>query len=269
MKTLLIAGLMLSFGAHAATPMFREQVSDARVEHIKYAENKVVRISAIVNQPFLIEFRDDELIEDVAGGSIAGWDVHKKGFRLYIRALDKAVQTTLIVTTHKHSYIFDLVKVKDTASNFEQRPSKIVFDFPPPPPVALPTQGMPPVIEPAKTPQGLAMIRRNENYTMQVVDKTNDIAPREVFDDGRFTWFKFSANTEIPVVYRGEPDSKEEVLIPSHMEGDYLVMHGLSPLWNLRLGKAMVGVFNENFGGQAIAPVNGTTVQGLIRESKQ
>ncbi|WP_292938091.1 TrbG/VirB9 family P-type conjugative transfer protein [Noviherbaspirillum sp.] len=262
MNYLFLAGVALSIAsgvAHSAetSTMFEEKGGNKRIEHIQYSENKVIKIAAVVNHPFLIEFKSDDPIEEVAGGEIAGWDVQKKGSRLYIRALDNAEDTTLLVTSHSRSYVFDLVKAKATAKNIARLRSKIVFDYPPP----APTHSL---AETSPSP-----VRRNENYSMQVVSESTDIRPRDVFDDGRFTWFKFSENGEIPAIYKSQPNTKDEVLIGSHMEGDYVVMHAVSPLWNLRLGESMIGIFNDSFDAQGVGPEGGTTVRGFVREIKK
>jgi len=249
--------------------MFNQKIDNNRIERVMYDDNKVVKISAIVNHPFLIEFKPDEPIEDIAGGEIAGWDVQKKGYRLYVRALEKAEDTTLIVSSRKRSYVFDLIRAKATPKNLDQRPSKIVFNYPAPPapppkPVVIVAPPPPPPPPPPEPP-----VRRNENYSMQIVSESVDIRPREVYDDGRFTWMKFPANGEIPAIYKSTPKVKEEILIGSHMEGEYVVMHGIAPLWNLRLAGSMIGVFNESYDEFGVGPKNGTTVHGLVREIKK
>ena len=256
--------LALPLPAQAAEKaMFKEENDNNRVERILYTDNKVVQIGGIINQPFLIEFKDDEPIDDVAGGAISGWEVHKKGYRLFIRALATAKPATLLVTSRSHTYVIDLLPRKATPDNFERRRSKIVFDYPRMPAPMANTLSTPlPPVPPAN-------LYRNEHYTMQVVSETVDIRPREVYDDGRFTWFKFPANQEIPAIYRSVPKTKEEVLVNSHREGDYIVLHATAPLWNLRLAESLVGVFNESYDADGVAPVNGATTYGLSRESKQ
>jgi type IV secretion system protein VirB9 len=267
MTRLLITALLLACaaGQGAAAPRDKgdrkdkaEKVDKAelsRVERVVYAENKVVRVAGIIEQPFLIELRNDEVIDDVAGGSIAGWDVHKKGNRLFIRALPQAKATTLLVTAGSRSYVFDLLPKKATPEALAQRRSKIVFDYP------AAGAALPPL--PGRDDL------RNDNYSMQVVSEGADIRPREVYDDGRFTWFKFPNNQEVPAIYRSELNSREEILVNSHRDGDYIVVQALAPLWNLRLAESMVGIFNESYNAQGVAPVNGTTVYGLSREGKQ
>ena len=53
--------------------------------------------------------------------------------------------------------------------------------------------------------------------------------PREAFDDGRFTYLKFPNNIEIPAIYRAVPGAKDEWLVNSHREGDFVVLHAVAP----------------------------------------
>jgi type IV secretion system protein VirB9 len=82
---------------------------------------------------------------------------------------------------------------------------------------------------------------------MQIVKEEVIIRPKEVFDDGVFTWFLFPKSQSVPVLYKSVPGTKEEAVTNFHMEGDYVVAHATSALWNLRLGGSLVGVYNESF----------------------
>jgi len=109
---------------------------------------------------------------------------------------------------------------------------------------------------------------RNANYTMQVVTETVDVRPREAFDDGRFTWLLFPRNQEVPAVYKSVPGTEEEVIVNSHMEGDYLVLHAVAPLWNLRLAGSVIGVFNEAYDAMGASSENKTVFPNIVRVDK-
>lgn len=253
MRGLAVCLLWLAMGSCAADPMFNDEDETRRVELVTYAPDKVVKVGAIIDQPFLIEFAGDEALEEVAGGAVGGWEVHKKVNRLFVLARKDAKYATLLVTTNKRSYVLDLLPKLSTPANFKRRRSKIVFTYPvATSPVAAPLPPAP----------------RNDNYSMQLVAVQADIRPSEVYDDGRFTWLRFPGNVEVPAIYKGEPGTREEMLVNHHMEGDYVVMHAIAPLWNLRLGGSMIGVFNDSYERRGNAPRSGTTVPGLVRESK-
>jgi type IV secretion system protein VirB9 len=253
MRRLIACLLWGTMGCCAADPMFNDDDETRRIELVTYTPDKVVKVGAIVDQPFLIEFAGDEVLEEVAGGAVGGWEVQKKVNRLFVLARKDAKLATLLVTTNKRSYVFDLLPKQSTPLNFRQRRSKIVFTYP----VATSPVAPPPAAAP-----------RNDNYSMQLVAVQADIRPSEVYDDGRFTWLRFPGNVEVPAIYKSEPGTREEMLVNHHMEGDYVVMHAIAPLWNLRLGGSMIGVFNDSYQRGGNAPAGTTTVPGLVRESK-
>lgn len=261
--------------AWAAEPgsVFKER--SARVQRVDYKENVVVEIAGYVNTPFVIEFHQDEPIGEVAVPDMAPYELVKKGTRLFVRptAAPKA-PVTMLVTSRTRSYVIDLVA--GAPAKFKDRASKVVFTYlgvPAParavpvaaPPVA--AAAAPPAAAPAAAELSAAGYR-NDNYSLQVVSETVDVRPREAFDDGRFTYFKFPNNIEVPAIYKSTPGTNEEWLVNSHRDGDYRVMHGVAQLWNFRLAGTVLGIFNDSYEPDGVAPKNGTTVRGLDRRIK-
>ncbi len=243
-----------------------------RIEYVKVRDQMVYPLLGVTNHPFVIEFPDDQTILEVAGGGIGGWDVQRKGTRLFVRALLQAKLSTLLVVTDVHSYVFDLVPAKPTPENLKVRRSRFVFEGSAKPTDSVPNAGASPVAaekateksaerpasspssaqaakgtdpSPAETPAAKRVF--NRNYSMQIVKEDVIIHPKEVFDDGVFTWFLFPKSQSVPVLYKSVPGTKEEAVINFHMEGDYVVAHGTAALWNLRLGGSLVGVYNDSF----------------------
>jgi len=262
-----IPAVLLSLSWSACTwaaPLLQQDLDPMRITHVKYAPNDVTRVLGAVDHPVLIELNAAEVIEDVAGGGISSWEVQKRGHRLFVRAMPGASAATMLVTTRARSYVFDLVPLRATSKGgFAARMSKIVFEYEAPaapapgPDAAAPTPAAAP-LEPVSSKPAASLESmhqdypsrqpyRNASYTLQVVTETVDIRPREAFDDGRFTWLLFPRNQEVPTVYRSVPGTKDEVVVNSHMEGDWLVLHAVAPLWNLRLAGSMLGVFNDAY----------------------
>ena len=105
---------------------------------------------------------------------------------------------------------------------------------------------------------------RNWQYSMQIMKGSNEIAPALVFDDGRFTYFRFPENREIPTVYYVSPNG-EESRVNFHIEDDLMVVERLGQRFVLRLGKSVVGIWNEAYDPDGVAPKNGTTIDGVKR----
>jgi type IV secretion system protein VirB9 len=255
--------------ASAAEPFTVLNDRSTRVQWVDYKNNLVVQIAGFVNSPLVVELNPDEPIGDVASPAGAPLELVTKGSRLFIRPLSTPKEpATILVTTKTRSYVFDVVAGE--RANFKDRVSKIVFSYQASAAAPAPTATKATVNQPIEsatadsTPSGY----RNDNYSLQVVSETADIRPREAFDDGRFTWFKFPNNIEIPAIYRSIPGSGEEWLVNSHRHGDYVVFHAVAELWTLRLGGSVLGVFNDSYEADGLAPIKGTTVPGVERTVK-
>jgi type IV secretion system protein VirB9 len=85
-----------------------------------------------------------------------------------------------------------------------------------------------------------------------------------VFDDGRFTYFRFPNNREVPAVFQVLADDSE-ALVNTRMEGDLLVVDRVGRRLVLRAGAAVVGVSNDAFDIDGAPPGAGTTVSGVAR----
>lgn len=249
-------------------------ISDSdRTVRVQFSDQRATRVPAVVDNPVLVELAGGEEIEALVRGNPdqTTWEIVKLGHRVFIRSMKGAEPIQLTAVTKSRAFIFDLVPVPKSPDNYERRIARIVVDLPPPPkpavsaPVPPPVQ--PSVAEPAASPRPAA--RRNREYTLQVVSESGDIRPREVFDDGRFTYFRFPNNLEIPVIYRSVPDSKEEWIVNSHREGDFIVMQAVSPLWTLRLAGTVLGVFNEAFDAEGVPPERGTTSPAIKRDIRK
>nr|WP_207184449.1 TrbG/VirB9 family P-type conjugative transfer protein [Rubrivivax gelatinosus] len=107
----------------------------------------------------------------------------------------------------------------------------------------------------------------NTSYSIAEGRGSSDIVPTLVFDDGRFTYFRFPGNREVPAVFHVLGDGSE-TLVNSRMEGELLVVDRVSRLLKLRAGSAVVGVWNDAFDLDGHPPVDGTTVPGVARVLK-
>jgi type IV secretion system protein VirB9 len=105
---------------------------------------------------------------------------------------------------------------------------------------------------------------RNWSYSMEVLPGGEDISPTLVFDDGRFTYFLFPPNREIPAIFYFSPLG-EETRINFHMEKDLAVVQRMGRRFVLRLGDAVVGIWNESYDKTGVPTIEGTTVSGITR----
>ncbi|OEZ54867.1 TrbG/VirB9 family P-type conjugative transfer protein [Duganella sp. HH105] len=112
---------------------------------------------------------------------------------------------------------------------------------------------------------------RNWRYTMQALPSAEDIVPAMVFDDGRFTYFQFPANRELPTIYYVSP-SGEEARVNFHIDpqdAGLAVVERMGRRFVLRLGGATIGIWNDAFDSYGVPPKDGTTVDGLVRSVRK
>lgn len=103
-RAVLIAALALSLAAPS-------DAQDNRLKTLVFNENVVVRIDGMVKVQTTIKFAPDELIENVAIGDSAAWQVqpNKAQTILFVKPLEPAARTNMTVVTDKRTYLFDLV----------------------------------------------------------------------------------------------------------------------------------------------------------------
>ncbi len=107
----------------------------------------------------------------------------------------------------------------------------------------------------------------NTKYTKQVLKHGEDAEPTMVFDDGRFTYFEFPGAREIPAVFAYGSDG-EATRVNWHMNGNFVVVQRTARKFTLRLGEAVVGIFNEAFDRTGIETPTATVSRAVVREIK-
>jgi len=114
-----------------------------------------------------------------------------------------------------------------------------------------------------------APVPRNDRYTMQALPGGDIAVPSAVFDDGRFTYFEFRGSREIPAVFvHGTDGEQRRANFHFDTQRELLVVHSTAQRFTLRLGKAVVGIFNEAFDGVGVSTPTGTVASGVLRERK-
>lgn len=103
-RAVLLAALALSLAAPLSA-------QDNRLKTLVFDENAVVRIDGMVKVQTTIKFAPDELIENVAIGDSAAWQVqpNKAQTILFVKPLDPTARTNMTVVTDKRTYLFELV----------------------------------------------------------------------------------------------------------------------------------------------------------------
>ena len=282
--------LVLAAFATSASGAADSQPGDPRLREVLYDPRAVVTVPVKRGVVTLVVLDADEAITEVAAGlggdctkTEAAWCVAAQpgGRNLFVKAKSSAsAPNNLAVVTDRRTHSFRFVVLADNdpkapvyrlvvkaPATRPAQPTRLALRDAAPL-MALPAMPLPPspreVI--AERLQAKAQVR-NSNYSIAEGSGSEDIVPTLVFDDGRFTYFRFPGNREVPAVFHVLGDGSE-TLVNARMEDDLLVVDRVSRRLMLRSGSAVVGVWNEAFDLDGVPPGDGTTVPGVQRTFK-
>lgn len=220
--------------------------------------------------------------------------------QIFVRPRDNATRNNMELHTNSRDYSFVFELAKPTVSRGKQlAPAtpfyRVVFDYPkpkPPAPVLSPelarvaavddllrrvdasaARQVPLAVDPDFGMSPVQRLKaegiqvRNANYTKQVLEKGDDANPTMVFDDGRFTYFEFPGAREIPAVFAYGSDG-EPTRVNWHMQGSFIVVQRTARKFTLRLGDAVVGIFNEAYDATGVDTPTNTVSPAVVRELK-
>lgn len=266
---------------------------DQRVRYVTYHRDEVTRVTVRRGVVTRIVLGDDERIVIAGSGFLADcakpeaeWCIRADvgSNQVWVKPKDQATHNNLEIRTDKRDYSIELTVVGNSRSarthksglqGPEEPMYRVIFRHPlvPPNPATMTAiQASAHRAKQAREKADLLTERlesftpepRNWKYAMEVLPGGEDIAPALVFDDGRFTYFSFPPNHEIPAIFFLSPLG-EETRINFHMEKGLAVVQRLGRRFVLRLGEAVVGIWNEAYDSTGVPTAEGTTVSGITR----
>jgi type IV secretion system protein VirB9 len=229
------ASAQTSGAASSGVP--RPSPGDPRIRTVLYSPNEVVELRGHFGYQMLIEFAEDERIENVSIGDSLAWQVtpNRRANLLFLKPIERDIATNMTVVTNLRRYAFELTA---RAASSPMDPTIIYtvrFQYP---------QDAPKVLEiapPAGAPPAADQL--NFGYSFE---GSKAILPARVFDDGRQTFFQWPDQTPTPAVFALGADGKESVVNFSVRNG-YLVVSQTGPAFVLRHGAQRTVVHNDAF----------------------
>lgn len=264
--------LLFAPGDGAAEPA-QSGAADPRIRTVDYDPQQVVRILGALRTAIQLRFAPEEIVQHVALGDGAAWEVAPEGDVLFLRPTSAGAATNLIVTTRTPSaetrhYAFEL-GMRGAASR--AAPFFVVqFRYPRDEGRRLEAaldaeaRALEARIVQLRLERGALQGPRNLAYELQ---GSLDIAPSEVTDNGRFTVLRFPGAQAVPAVYAVGPDGSE-ALVPFDVRGDFLVVHETARQLRLRRGRAVLCIFNlafDRYGDGAPSATAAPDVERTIR----
>lgn len=220
--------------------------NDQRIKMVAYSENNVVPIEGTVFTSTQVQFAPNEMVLDVEGGDKEGWTVtYQKNIpnMLFIKPSLLDSRSNMTVVTNRHTYYFSVKSNHDIKDN-RHTTYALKFVYPEEDrkrlkaKLQLQKQDHQAILSASKHPKSY-----NWDYAYHG-DKS--IMPAHVFDDGRFTYLELRPNQEVPAVFSIDNSKGEEALVNLNRQGNYLVIHRVSPQLTLRSGKYHVASLFNN-----------------------
>lgn len=270
MITFMLAACLLAAGMNVQ--------ADSRIQRIIYDDTRVFEVRGAQGIATQIVFADGEEITSVASGFTDGWQFVPKGNSLHLkpRSLEQEAgiiapvpgkwNTNLNVSTNRRNYSFSL-RLADNAAS-AQVAYRVVFEYPQDAALAAAMAAEAQRKEAVLNAPPAMPTPRNTAYTISARRKSLDIAPTVVFDDGRFTYFKFPVNREIPAIFIVSA-SGEESIVNHHMEHDFVIVQRVARQFVIRLGNQRVTIRNTDFQLEGIPTDGQTTIEGVERTIKE
>lgn len=217
--------------ALAASPA----LADPRLVEVMYDESNIVRIDGKVTVQASIMFAEDELIENVAIGDSAAWQVtpNKRANILFVKPLDERASTNMTVVTNKRTYLFDLVASPKAKPLYVLR-----FEYPPEPEAEKPeivlAQG-PNAIEQQAIANPQAVVDPADLNFAWKGSGDRQLLPQRTFDDGAATYLSWPAGSASPAILITNSEGAEGP-VNFTVRDDTIVIPGVPATIVLRLG---------------------------------
>lgn len=244
--------------------------AEPHVQCAVYDPNEVYQITTTVAKgtptATLIMLEAGEKIEErgLGMGDGEGWAVSVNPQGIMLKPKREKPATNFIVVTNLRQYMFELVESAKVPATWVLR-----FEYPDS------RQREQDALDKDKANVDAAIAKagdmspsapvRNDRYVMR---GDTDLAPTSLWDDGRFTYFKYATNRMLPAgFYTTLPDGSEAVANTTS-QGDTVIVPDVSKTFVLRAGQAVLEIRNDGYSADRTYNAAGTTVPGTFRVLK-
>ncbi|OIS90253.1 P-type conjugative transfer protein VirB9 [Brucella cytisi] len=248
-----------------AAPAFALEVPstsryDHRIRYVTYNPADVVQLDTVLGVATHIELEEGEQYETHVFGDSAAYAFTRKGNHIFLKPKAEQADTNLIVVTDRRSYKFRLqFRPNRAGATYE-----LSFRYPD-------TQARVSREAREKAEVDAAFLtapgEANIKYSMS---GDLDLAPVNAWDNGRFTFFKFAANADMPAVYLVDRDGNEVLQNPATKgeSNNILMVPKVHPRFHIRLGNRVLAIYNEAYDPNGLENTTGTASPGVQRVIK-
>lgn len=250
-----------SFAAAPDGPDAIPMPADTRLVVFNYDPNVSYTILSRPQAVTDIRLGPDEKLQALAVGDTVQWITAKTDGHVFIKPIRSDLFTSATLVTNKRTYQLNLRAAPEKSRWYQQvswdYPDLLIYnqhkqsssfsaqDNSPSAGMLvgngfdgggnLSAFGMTDTQKPAATPGPEAW---NWNYKIK---GEAEFAPKQVFDDGQFTYLRIEGNKEFPAVFMLDKDGKPE-FVNFVIKGDYILVQRVAPGILLKLGKEEVRI---------------------------
>ena len=214
---------------------------ESRIKIINYVPNAVFRYIGYYYYQTIIEFSLEEEIQTITMGTPTAWQIVPAGNRIFLKPIEEDATTNMTVITNKRMYFFEMHA--KNATNINDPSLAFIIKF------VYPSDTTYSAVQHVDNDNAPNMAKPElYNFDYKISGNAVNIEPIQVFDDGRFTYFKFrELNTELPAIFLVNSNGTE-ALINYRVDSGYIVVERVAPKYTLRHGNDVICVFNEKYG---------------------
>lgn len=233
--------------------------SEKKFRSYVFNPNDVYRYIGHYTYQGFIEFEDDEYVNTISMGDPTLWLFEHIANRLFLKPVgEDNSETNMTVITNKRVYHFELMAKE--AKGITDKDLIFVIRF------LYPDDKDKNIVQFAKSvPSDVPDLRdlSKYNFAYQYTGEKT-IAPLKVFDNGEFTYFKFSKrNAEIPAIFSVDANGYES-LVNFRSVADYIIVERVTSQFTLRNGSDIVCVYNTGMYNKNLNSVGGIGGKALI-----
>jgi len=231
--------------AHADAVMKRLTV-DKRTVSFGYNPNQVYTVPVYVGYLTRIQLSPQETIVDTGSGLDAEtvWETAQPAPHIFnlkpkIVTGDTNVAFTTRIGSRYRTYMFHF-KIKEHKADNAAEPMiwNVTFWYPRSKRTAQPVAATPP-----KRPSILNTPESERNYEYYYSGHKR-LVPGVAFDNGTFTFMRFSPDRDWPLIYVVDMQTGDERLVNTRREGPDVIVEGVYDILVLRYGQAYACIFN-------------------------
>ena len=269
MKLALKASFVLFAAVAAMQTSFAMEIpqscgADQHIQCARFNENQVYSVATKpgIESVLVLEDGEQVIMKGAGMGDVAGWHLTVNAKAIMFKPAALHPGTNLVILTNRRRYTLALHETS------KDQPVTWVLEFSYPDTEARELAAKQKreadraaAIAMALHPDGDALPSANLSYSMR---GDIQLAPTKLWDNGRFTYFRYKTSRDLPKIFRILEDG-QEATVNFHMEDGTIVAHETAKEFIIRQGDAVLGIRNDAYEPDGRYNASGSSEEGTVR----